>query len=219
MSKRLRDMLTEFLICEIGSRALDGITYTLLLKTNRDKELIERYKQIKVEANNCGFVNNEVFRMYEIGNGYIFDMDIGVAKMITAEIARSINASANYSNVPSPDLISDMPEKRRKRDIIALGRYLVSQFDLNRTELEVALFSRNSTNRIVINGKSANNEPIALTYNAYAIRHWDIEILNEKILIPMGIRVSRIQSCEILPSKTGVSFQFKLEPMAKSYRR
>lgn len=75
----------------------------------------------------------------------------------------------------------------------------------------MALFSKNSTNRIILNGKNSKGEAIAVKYNAYAIRHWDIELINEKLLIPAGFRVSRIQPCEILPSKTGVSFVFTLE--------
>ena len=35
-SKSLLDMLTEFLICEIGSKAIDGITNTLVFKDKRD---------------------------------------------------------------------------------------------------------------------------------------------------------------------------------------
>lgn len=34
-SKELLDMMTEFMICEVGARVLDGITYTILLKIIR----------------------------------------------------------------------------------------------------------------------------------------------------------------------------------------
>ena len=210
ISKELENMLTEFLIREIGSKALDGITYSLLLKNNADKESIEEYKKIKLEANKCGFKTSEIFRMYEIGNGYIFDMDVRIAKIITAKMVKTINKTA-VNKIQNVDIISDMPEKRRKRDIISLGRYVVNQYNNGRMRFEVALFSKNSTNRIVLNGVGPHGEPMSVIYNAYAIRHWDIEVLNGTILSPQGIRVAKIEPCEILPSKTGVSFIFTLE--------
>lgn len=208
-SKNLLDLLTEFMVCEVGSKALDGITYTMLLKNNKDKEEIDRYMNIKHEAAKCGYTNNEVFRVYEITNGYIFDMDIATAKQITAEIVRTLNK--NNAGIQNTDLINNLPEKRRKKDMVALGKFLKEEFDKGKRQVEVALFSKNSTNRIILNGKNSKGEAIAVKYNAYAIRHWDIELINEKLLIPAGFRVSRIQPCEILPSKTGVSFVFTLE--------
>lgn len=210
-SKNLLDLLTEFMVCEVGSKALDGITYTMLLKNNKDKEEIDRYMNIKHEAAKCGYTNNEVFRVYEITNGYIFDMDIATAKQITAEIVRTLNK--NNAGIQNTDLINNLPEKRRKKDMVALSKFLKEEYDKGKRQVEVALFSKNSTNRIIINGKNSKGEAIAVKYNAYAIRHWDIELINEKLLIPAGFRVSRIQPCEILPSKTGVSFIFTMESM------
>ena len=212
-SKELLDMMTEFMICEVGARVLDGITYTMLLKNNKkDMEIYERYMTIKREVLKCGYTNDEILRVYEVSNGYIFDMDLRTAKQITAELAKSV-AKANGGQTPAGELIKDMPDQRRKRDIVALAKYLKSEYDKGNRQFEVALFSKNTTTRIVINGKGPNGEPISLRYNAYAIRHWDIETVNEKFLIPSGFRVKRIQPCEIFPSKTGVSFIFTLESM------
>ena len=139
-------------------------------------------------------------------------MDLSTVKSITAEIAKSIaKTSGGEKNIS--DLIQDKPEQRRKRDIIALAKYLKSEYDKGNMQCEAALFSRNSTNKIIISGKSSSGEMLAVKYNAYAIRHWDIELINERYLIPAGFRVKRIQPCEILPSKTGVSFIFTLESM------
>lgn len=212
-SKELLDMMTEFMICEVGSRVLDGITYTMLFKDNKkDMEAYKRYMTIKKEILKCGYGNDEILRVYTVSNGYIFDMDLRIAKQITAEIAKSV-AKANGGKTPATDLIKDMPDQRRKRDIVSLAKYLKSEYDKGNRELEVALFSRNTVNRIVINGTGPNGEKVSMRYNAYAIRHWDIEIINEKFLIPSGFRVKRIQPCEIFPSKTGVSFIFTLESM------
>lgn len=212
LNKELLDMLVEFMICEIGSGVLDGMTYTMLLKTEKDRPVLERYRAIKKQALADGYTNDEIFRMYEVSNGYIFDMDLNTAKKLTLELSKSI-AKANGGQTPVMDLVKDMPDQRRKRDLVKLAKYLKSEYDKGNRQLEVALFSKNSTNKIVINGKTSSGEAISLRYNAYAIRHWDIEIINEKFLIPSGFRVKRIQPCEIFPSKTGVSFIFTLESM------
>lgn len=210
MSKKLEEMLTEFMLVEIASKAMDGITYALLTSGQNDKEEVAKYKEIKSEVINCGFVNNQIFRYYKVSNGFIFDMDLDMARMLTTKITRSL-AKNDPSLNGVENLIGDSPERRRKKDMVALSKYIVQKVNEGKTQIEVALFSRNSTNRIILTGKSPSGEDIAITYNAYALRHWDIELLNEKLLIPQGVRVSRIQPCEILPSKTGVSFIFTLE--------
>jgi hypothetical protein len=212
-SKELLDMMTEFMICEVGAKVLDGITYTMLLKSNdKDVETYKRYMTIREEATRCGYSDTEVFRVWNVSNGYIFDMDLFTAKQITAELSKSVS-EANGGQTPAGDLIKDMPDRRRKNDIVDLAKYLKNEYDNGRRELEVALFNRNSTNRIVLNGTGPNDEKISLRYSAFALRPWDIEIVNEKFLIPAGFRVKRIQPCEIFPKKQGVSFIFTLESM------
>lgn len=210
MSKTLLDMLAEFMICEVGSKALDGITYTMILKTSKDQQLYDRYMKIKTEALNCGYNDTELFRVYELSNGFIFDMDISTAKQIIAEMNKAVEQSGGETPY-TLDILNEMPDKRRKNDMKNLARYLKQEYDKGKNQVELALFSKNATNRIMINGKSHGGENLMICYNAYAIRHWDIELVNEKLLIPAGFRVSRIQPCEILPSKTGVSFIFTLE--------
>ena len=210
-------MLSEFMVRELGSKVLDGVTYTFTINNDADKQTYEEYMAIKQEAINCGYLNDEVFRTYKLSNGYIFDMDLNTAKQITAEvykrIAKNNNESINETQNSNFDIIKDNPEERRKHDLVALGKYLKSEFDKGNKQVELALFSRNSSNKIIINGRLSNGDPVSLRYNAYTLRHWDIEILNEKFLIPAGFRVKRIQPLEILPSKTGASFLFTMESM------
>jgi hypothetical protein len=216
ISKTLKEQLTAFLLSEIGAKATDGITYALITSTPKHKEDIADYLKIRDEANKCGFSANQVFRVYKASNGYIFDMDLDTARDMTMKIARSISNNDSNSDVDKQQLsellgiIKNMPEQRRKRDIVSLSNHLLQQAKAGKWELEVALFSRNKTNKIIINSYY-NNEPVEIKYNAYAIRHWDVEIINEKFLIPNGYRVSHIQPCEILPSATGVSFKFTIE--------
>lgn len=209
-SSELLNKLTEFLICEVSSKALDGITYAMVLKDNKDKENYKRYMDIKKEAVNCGYNNDEVFRVYEVANGYIFDMDLSVAKKITAELSKAV-AKANNGNTPAGDLIGNNPDKRRKDDMLGLAKYVKQQYDAGNRQIEVALFSRNSVPRIIVSGVGPKNDMISIKYNAYAIRHWDIEAINANMLIPAGIRIAKLEPCEILPSKTGCRFVLYVE--------
>lgn len=205
ISKELLNMLSEFLMCEIESNALSGITYTLVLKNERDRPLYDKYKKIKEEAIACGFGASEVFRMYELSNGYIFDMDLSIAKFLTVEISKGV-AKQNAGATPVGDLIGHAPERRRREDMMLMAKYLKNQFNRGRRSVELALFSKNSVPRIVVNAEGSNGKTIALKYNAYAIRHWDIEDANRSLLAPEGIRITKIEPCEVLPSKTGARF-------------
>ena len=209
-SKEMMNMLTEFLVCEIGSKALDGITYTLITKDEKDKDKYKRYLSIREEVTRCGFGNDEIFRVYEISNGYIFDMDLTIAKRITIKLAQAVQRT-NGIDVGDGDLIGDAPEKRRKSDMLGLARYVKQEWDSGKTLTSVALFSKNSVPHIVISGKTPKGEYVTEKFNAYAVRHWDIETVNARMLIPAGIRIAKIEPYEVLPSKTGVRFNIYIE--------
>lgn len=209
-TKEMVNLLSEFLITEISSKALDGITYAMVTKDKKDRDILNRYNKIREEVTKCGFSKDEAFRVYEVSNGYIFDMDLELAKRITIKLAKAVE-NMNGTKVGNGDLIGDYPDKRRKSDMIALAKYCKSEFDKGNRLITVALFSRNSVPHIIISGKDSNGNYVSEKYNAYAIRHWDIENINAKLLIPIGIRISRIEPYEILPSKTGVRFDITLE--------
>ena len=212
MSKELKDMLSAFMISEIQSKAIDGITYALKLNLPNNKVDIEDYLKIRDEANRCGFEQNQQFRVFKVSNGFIFDMDLDTVKGMTMHIAKDLYASESDKTVESKQQLQDLmimlqesPVNRRKKDLVALSNYILKENKAGHDEVEVALFSRNSTNRIIIQGRY-NNEPVEIHYNAYALRHWDLATVNEKFLIPNGCRISKVTPCEILPSSTGVSF-------------
>lgn len=216
ISTNLLNMLTEFVICEIGGKAMDGVTYTLLFKDKqKDMTVYNRYQAIRKEALKCGFSGTDVFRVYEVSNGYIMDMDLAVEKQIASKMMDAIG-KIDGSNTQGSDVVGDIPEQRRKKDMISLAKYLKQNFDMGKKSLEVALYNRNSSNRIIISGKLSTGESVGIRYNAYAVRHWDLETINAKLLIPAGFRISRIKPCEILPSKTGVSFVITMESMEEA---
>lgn len=210
--KEINNLLTEFLICEIGRKALDGITYTMVVRKNENKDIIDRYMAIANKVREHGYKADEIFRVFEVSNGYIFDMDLNTAKKITSTLAKAVGNTDGVT-ISNPDLIGDKPEVRRKRDMMGLAKYVKDRFDSGSDEVEVALFSRNSIPRITITGKDTRNNLITVKYNAYAIRHWDIETINLKILIPAGIRIARLEPYDIMPRGNGVRFKLYLEAL------
>ena len=210
ISTELSQLLQEFMVVEIGCKALDGITYALIDKQDRDS--YNRYLEIRKEATKCGFSSSEVFRLYEVTNGYIFDMDMSLIRQLTSQLLKD-EAKRSGDDIGNLNLIRDMPEQRRNRDIAKLARQLKNRYDAGERTTEIALFSRNSTDKININCLGPNGERLRLVYASYALKPHDIEALNERYLIPAGFRVKSIRPCEILPSKTGVSFIFNLQDM------
>lgn len=211
-SKELLDKMTDFVLTEIGAKALDGITYVMILKDGRGDELYKRCVDIKREVAKCGFKDGEAFRIYELKNGYIFDMDMTVVKRITVELSKAV-AKANGNTTAVGDLIGDKPSARRKDDMLALAKYIKKSYDSGKDKVEVALFSRNSINRIIVTCTGPDGKPLAIKYNSYAIRHWDIESINANILVPAGLRISKLEPCEVLPSKNGVKFLLHIEKL------
>lgn len=210
LSKKLIDELTNFLVTNIESKALDGITYVLALKEN--KELIKSCLNIRDIAEESGLKKNEVFRAYEVSNGWIFDMDLNVARYISAQLCKVVAKDKGLA-LDNPDLIGDRPAARRKEDINKLIKYCISRHKEGKRSLEVALFSRNAVPKITLTGyggvKGNTSGDLVVTYNAYAIRHWDIGEVNEGLL-PHGIWIAKVKPCEVLPSKTGVRFVLDL---------
>lgn len=211
ISNELLNMLTGFLITNIKNKALHGITYVMLLNNNiNDKISIERYKKIRKRATDEGFSSSEVFRVYELPNGYLFDMDMSVVKYATTLIAKSVNTEG-VNNLDVNNLIGNRPETRRQKDMQRLANKCIKEASNKSYSFEIALFSRNTAPKVSISALDRKNRPIILQYDAFAVRHWDLEDVNGNYLLRRGLRISKIEPCEILPSKTGIRFIIHLE--------
>jgi hypothetical protein len=137
-------------------------------------------------------------------------MDMSLAKYIAEKLLDIVYKGEDHSNI-----IGDVPEIRRQNDMKKLAKLCQENYKNGKPVFEVALFSRNSVPRIVISGSDVNKgvrgKQIIATYNAYAIRHWDIQEINDNLLMQVGLRISKIRPCEILPPKTGVRFQLSVD--------
>ncbi|MBR1455161.1 MAG: hypothetical protein IJ593_11070 [Lachnospiraceae bacterium] len=209
-SKELVDLLSTFMLKELGHKAMYGITYTFVLKNKENKKTYDDYMSIRKEADKCGFERNEVFRVYEVSNGYIFDMDVDITKTLLKKLNKALQ---NIDGQNNKDIsIEKLPAERRKDAMLSLGKYCVSEFEKGNKDITVALFSRNYRKYISVAGKDKeSNQYCYDMYNAYGIRHWDIEAINHYILIPAGIRISVVEPFEILPTLTGVRFGIHME--------
>ncbi len=206
LSKATLNLVSKFLTTEVESRAAEGITWQLLLKGRHDDRIAE-YKALRETITAEGFGPNDIFRMYELSNGYIFDMDLGLATKMTIKLA---NAMASRMNIPSGETFGarmcEDAEKRRQEDLEKMAKRVLTHAKNREATFEMALFSKNSIPKIVINGKNSKGEAVTASYDAYAVRHWDIEEINVKYLVPKGVRIVKIEPCEVIPTMTGVRF-------------
>lgn len=201
--------LSNCMVEAIGERVYDGITYALLTgNSEEDKKKINEYNNIIKSLNENGIDPKRVLQALKVPNGIIFDMNIGVAKEIANNIARTY-AAKNGKETSNIDLIKDGPIKRRQEDMTEIVKYLEKQARNGNTDIELALFSRNSIRRIVYTAKDKQGKDVQVKMNAYAIRHWDLPMVSTK-LMEYGYKIAKAQAGEILPSKTGVRFEIQL---------
>ena len=200
------NLMTEFLVSEVEAKALDGITYALMLKDGKHDAEINKYDELRRSLDRDGFGANEIFRRYELSNGIIYDLDIKMAVELTIKLSVAV-AKANGGKSPVGDLnIAKESEERRREDIKLLAKKALNSAKNSGkvAKMEVALFSRNKVPKIVLTGTNSNGKSVACQYDAFAVRHLDIEEMNREFMVPSGYRVIKIEPCEILPSCTGV---------------
>ena len=210
LSKKLMNMLSEFIVRELGASVLQGVTYSFFLNDDKEAEdLYAHYMKIKDEAIECGFSSDEVIRSYSVSNGHIIDVDMKYAKGVLIEVSKA-TAIANGDET-YVDRVGNKPEERRQNDFRHMAKFLKKSVEERNREVEVVLFSKASANRTAITGVGPRKEPILIRYNAYGLRVDDIETMNELMLIPAGFRVSTVQACEILPNAKGCVFILTME--------
>ena len=210
LSKKLMNLLSEFIVRELGAKVLQGVTYSFFTKDDAEsEELYNHYMKIKDEAISCGFSSDEVIRSYTVSNGYIIDVDLKYAKEVLIEVSKAI-AVANGEET-YVDRVGQKPEERRQSDFKHMAKFLKKSFDEGNLEVEVVLFSKVCANRTAVTGVGPRGETIMVRYNAYALRVEDIEAMNELMLIPAGFRVSTVQACEILPNSQGCVFILRMK--------
>lgn len=201
----LLEKISAFYVQQIGGKGLRGISYAFLMKdSERDMRALNNYMMIKQEAKQCGYNDNEVFRIAEVPNGYILDTDLSILKKINTQIAKGIAKQENDGTTVK-DILGIAPEKRRKADFARLAKDVSTGYFKNKKDtFEVALFNRNDSNKARMQCKGLKGEDLCIEFKAYAIRHWDINTINLELLSKEGIKIYSVVMKEILPSGNGV---------------
>lgn len=214
MTATLKNMISEFFISEVGADAFQGITYAIFGNTDNDKVKIERYSKIRNEATKCGFTGNQIFRKYSLSDGCIFDIDLSTAIELVAKLA----SGAGLDPAVMKELqqsIGPEAQETRERSIKALADLAIKNHENGKTEFEVALFSRATTNKISVTGKLANGQTSSIIYPAFTVRVADIELINRAELQDKGFVIGTVIPCEILPSYKGLATILKLKDIKK----
>jgi len=196
--------LAEFLVSELGGKITDGVTYTMVQKDDSGKLLLERCKRIRKELTDSGYKDAEIFTIYEVNNGYIFDMAEWLVKKVAADIVKDCTGVAK-------DYVGNAIQDRRDADGKRLARLLLGEFKSGKDRVSVALFSRNSTPRILVTALDINGKPLGIKYQSFGLRHIDLERVNVEHLIPKGIRIATVEPVEVLPKNTGCRFVLSIE--------
>jgi len=211
ISKELMSLLEAFLHAEIAGLSLKGVTYSMTFKDKEGQKLYDRYSAIRDHANKDGFKEDELFRIREITNGYLFDLDFDIAKQIMISVAEEIAQLNKEDPKEKAEVFVNGAIQRRQDDMIRLAKLVEQEISAGKNAIEVALFSRHSVPRITITGLNSNREPVVMMINSYAVRNWDLGTVNKHLLIPKGLRIAKVSLREILPEKNGIRTILNIE--------
>lgn len=227
LPEQIFNRLVNFMHDELQEKVVDGITYVLKNGSSEaDKTAIKEYiglrKQIEDEMGNEEADN--IFRAYTIKNGdgvttgIVFDLNIDVM----SDIMKKLQEIAKEQKIPglderdlNEDLIANGPAERRKKDIVLMAETVAKRFKENSKNgtynYTVAMYCRNKTPKISINGVDSKGNVINIKYDAFALRHFDLAVVGRILGEKYGIKLKSAAVKEVLPSKTGISYSLVLE--------
>lgn len=194
----------------IGAKAIDGINWTFVLDTDNVK--IEEYESIRESLSNMGYKRNEILRAFKVPNGIVYDIDAEVVKQLVTKIMSQSEKADTCSSI-----MKTAYEERRNAEFAKLQVLIIKAIKSGKKNVSLALFNKNKGQKIaykvkVTNGVD-NDKYMEITLDAFALRHWDLEELNQNYLIPARCKIKRIEVIEILPTLTGVGFNVELEEL------
>lgn len=209
-SDKLSQMLTAFVVAELGSKALDGINYTLKLK-NKDNDDIMTYNKIREEADKCGYDHDEVFIVHEYVNGYSFELEPKITNKISSDLAMaSCKITGKHKDLV--DFVMNKAEQKKEYNEKLLANRVIKASKSGDTELKVVIYSSNTSGlaRVITTNESGNNS--AVTLKTHCLNLSSIEEINRKYLMTKGLRIAKLSNMYILNTKTsGVVVDLTIE--------
>lgn len=211
----IMEELIDFYANEISNKLFIGVTYGLILKGGVSDSKIQKYLNLKQRVMENNTSNGDIMRAFELCNGYIFDLGLRPAQELALNLIKSTYSTDEQLSKNDIMMIRDLPINKRKADLKALADKCLSVAKEHPNDkqiiYDVALYSRNSLNEIKFAAQGPKGEKLQVRYDAFSLKHTDLDELNRAHLVTKRFRVSSIQPCEILPTRTGVRFRLYLE--------
>lgn len=204
--------LLKFYNDTVGAEIMRGITYTLTLDTDSCNQ---EYLKLNGLLKDAGYEQYNLLKVSKLCNGYIFDMDLSLAKREAAKTLMLYDKKSIDLNTKSA--INSYPNERIESEKVKLANYIIKEFEAGNSKLSIALYSRNQTGKIVYK-VFVDNQPILMRYDAFALRKENLESINEKFLVVKGLKIAKIRACEILPTRTGAGFELYIEQIPDNIR-
>lgn len=204
------DKIAVIVANDIGAKVMDGINWTFVLDTDNVK--INEYDSIRESLRSMGYKSNEVLRAFKVPNGVVYDIDATVVKKLVIKLMSQSDKADICSTI-----MKTAYEERRNSEFAKLQVFIIKAIKSGKKKVSLALFNKNKGSKIVYKVNVTNGvykgKYMEISLDAFALRHWDLEELNQNYLIPARCKIKRIEVIDILPTLTGVGFNVELEEL------
>jgi len=186
MTDTLTSRIVKYFLLDIGKNASNGITYTLWLKDDKGRQVYQEAQDTaKLMAEQ--WRGTDLFKLDELENGYIIDLDFS----IVASLLRVIGGQE----------LAGKASQRRVDDILGLSEYINKMAKQGKKDIDVILYSFVKSNKIYYQNKYIR---------AYQVRHWDISSVNMVLLSQYGLDIVKTEPISVLPNRHGVLYKLRI---------
>lgn len=195
--------LAEVICTDIHTNIVKGVTYILLEEKPNTKVRLDMYMGLRREIDSEGFKPDEVFRVYKVSNGYVFDMEQEIAVSITKAIMQKSGSLDDKNMRAVLNSVVERSKVRREKEMKRLAALCYKAYKAGNTSLEVLLFGKNEVGKVILTVKDGKDDYV-ITYPSFMLRPSDMQSVNEEYLIKSGIRIKSIETGEIVGSNRGL---------------
>lgn len=201
--------LAEVVCTDIHTNIVKGVTYILLEEKPNTKVRLDMYMGLRREIDSEGFKPDEVFRVYKVSNGYVFDMEPEIAVSITKAIMQKSGSLDDKNMRAVLNSVVERSNVRREKELKRLAALCYKAYKAGKVSLEVLLFGRNEVGKVIITVKDGKDDYV-ITYPSFMLRPSDMQSVNEEYLIKSGIRIKSIETGEIVGTNRGLRVMVNL---------
>lgn len=195
--------LAEVICTDIHTNIVKGVTYILLEEKPNTKVRLDMYMGLRREIDSEGFKPDEVFRVYKVSNGYVFDMEPEIAVSITKAIMQKSGSLDDKNMRAVLNSVTERSKVRREKELKRLAALCYKAYKAGKESFEVLLFGKNEVGKVIITVKDGKDDYV-ITYPSFMLRPSDMQSVNEEYLIKSGIRIKSIETGEIVGTNRGL---------------